>query len=140
MEESIQKQEINDTDQSSDNEDSCWNKTKSCFSNPIKSSMCMTSVKSDDHSDVETEESCWSKTKKCFCDPIESCCGKTKECICAPFKSCWESIKPYVWEPISNFFDYYKNHLTILRFIATNVCVSLSDVGTDINTAITFFV
>ena len=141
MEESIQKQEINDTDQSSDNEDSCWNKTKSCLYNPIKYYRDMTSVKSDDHSFVVTEESCWSKTKKYLCNPIESCCGKTMECVCAPFKSCLQMIKPcvsYVWDPVSDFFDYYANHFAMLKFILTNVALSLFDVGSDINTAITF--
>ena len=58
LEESIEKQEINvtpvETDQSSDNGDSCWNKTKSFLSNPIKSCRGLTSVKSD-------EETCHSK-------------------------------------------------------------------------------
>ena len=120
---------------------SCWKKTQFCFSSPIKCCKCMTSVKADDHSDVVTEQSCWSKTKECLCNPIESCCGKTMECVCAPFKSCWERIQPYVsyvWDPISDFFDYYKNHFALLKFIVTNVCLSLFDVGSDINTAIAF--
>ena len=58
LEDSIEKQEINDApvdaDQSSDNEVSCCNKTKSFFSNPIKSCRGQTSVKSDD----QTEKSC----------------------------------------------------------------------------------
>ena len=92
-------------------------------------------------SSMTTEESCWSKTKKCLCNPIESCCGKTMECVCAPFKSCWEMIQPcvsYVWDLVSDFFDYYNNHLAMLKFILTNVALSLFDVGSDINTAITF--
>ena len=150
MGESIELKQLSDapvdTDQSCDNGESeepnsCWRKTKFCFSSPIKYCRGMTSGKSDDHSDVETEESCWSKTKKCLGNPIKSCCGKTMECICAPFKSCWKMIQPYVsyvWDPISKFFDDYKNHLAMLKFIATNVCLSLFDVGSDINTAITF--
>ena len=88
-----------DTDQSNDDgkfePNSCWKKTKLCFSSPVKS---------DDQSDVVTEES------------------------------------SHVWDPISNFFDYYKNHFDTMKFIGTNVCLSLVDVGSDINTAITFFV
>ena len=59
------------------------------------------------------------KCSKSFCD-------NTIECVCAPFESCW------------NFFDYYKNHFNTLMFIGTNVCLSLLDVGSDINTALTF--
>ena len=51
-----------DTYQSRDNgksePNSCWKKTKLCFSSPIKS---------DDHSDVVAEESYWSRSKKYFC-------------------------------------------------------------------------
>ena len=65
-------------------------------------------------------------------------CDNTIECICTPFESCWKMIQPYVWDPISNFFDYYKNHFNTLTFIGTNVFLSLLDVGSDINTAITF--
>ena len=72
------------------------------------------------------------KSTKSFVD-------NTIECICTPFKPCWEIIKPYVWDPLSNFFDYYKNHFNTLKFIGTNVCLSLVDVGSDINTAIAFF-
>ena len=54
----IEKQESKDapvdTDQSSDNEDSCCTKTKSFLSKPIKSCRGQTSVKTDD----QTEESC----------------------------------------------------------------------------------
>ena len=73
--------------------------------------------------------------------PSKSFCDETMECICAPFKSCWKMIQPcvsYVWDPVSKFFSYYKNHLAMVKFIVTNVCLSLFDVGSDINTAITF--
>ena len=55
--------------------------------------------------------------------------------------SCWKKTKlcfSHVWDPISYFFDYYKNHFDTLKFIVTDVCLSLVDVGSDINTAITF--
>ena len=150
LEESVELEQLSDapvdTDKSCDNEESeepnsCWRKTKFCCSSPIKYCRGMTSVESDDLSDVVTEESCWSKTKKCLCNPIESCCDKTMECVCVPFKSCWEMIQPYVsyvWDPISEFFEDYKNHFALLKFIMTNVCLSVFDVGSDINTAITF--
>ena len=71
------------------------------------------------------------KCSKSFCD-------NSIECVCAPFESHWKMIQPYVWDPISNFFNYFKKHLNLLKFIGTNVCLSLLDVGSDINTAITF--
>ena len=101
----------------------------------------MTSVASDDNSDEADEESCWSKTKEYLCNPIESCCGKTMKCVCAPFKSFWEMIQSYmlhIWNPISDFFDYYKNHFSTVKFIVTNVCLSQVDMGSDIISVITF--
>ena len=86
LEESVELEQLSDapvdTDKSCDNEESeepnsCWRKTKFCCSSPIKYCRGMTSVESDDLSDVVTEESCWSKTKKCLCNPIESFSGKT---------------------------------------------------------------
>ena len=65
----------------------------------------------------------------------KSFCANKIECVCAPFESHWKMIQPYVWDPISNFFNY---HLNLLKFIGTNVCLSLFDVGSDINTVITF--
>ena len=97
----------------------------------------LTHIDTDQSSDDGKLEpnSCWKKTKLYFSSLI-----KSDDHSDVSSQTLEESLEEssHVWDPISNFFDYYKNHFNTMKFIGTNVCLSLVDVGSDINTAITF--